>query len=158
MFKVPDLRNKILFSLLMLALYRLGSHVPVPGIDLLAVKELQEGAKNGGVLSLLQLVSLRPATHFAVLALRSMPYITSSITMQVLTGRLPDVERWRQQGGVRQAKLPQGARSLTIAAALGQAFALSCLLHNRGGGFGRVLMAPGVENFGGEADFTLARV
>src|SRR5437899_7660290 len=89
MFRVPDLRNKILFSLLMLALYRLGSHIPVPGIDLSAVKQLQEAAKQGGVLSFLQLFSGGALTQFAVFALGIMPYITSEFIlhscMQVIT-------------------------------------------------------------------------
>ena len=89
MFKVPDLRNKIMFTLLMLALYRFGSHVPVPGIDLGQVKQLQEEAKSGGVLSFLQLFSGGALTQFAVFALGIMPYITSSIIMQILTVVIP---------------------------------------------------------------------
>ena len=66
MFKVPDLRTKILFTLGMLALYRFGSFVPVPGIDLDAVKLLREEAESGGVLGFLQLFSGGGLTNFAV--------------------------------------------------------------------------------------------
>src|SRR5205814_8931079 len=97
MFKVPDLRNKIVFSLMMLALYRLGSHVPVPGIDLSAVKPLQDEGKNGGVLRFLQLFSGGALTQFAVVALGIMPYITRSIIMQLLTAVIPTLEPWHQQ-------------------------------------------------------------
>src|SRR5688572_29525700 len=125
MFKVPDLRNKILFTLMMLAIYRLGSHVPVPGIDLGAIKQLQKEAEEGGVLSFLQLFSGGALTQFAVFALGIMPYITSSIIMQILTVVIPKLEQWQQQGAVGQRKITQWTRYLTIAIALVQAFGLT---------------------------------
>src|SRR3954464_11578587 len=158
MFRVPDLRNKILFTLLMLALYRFGSHVPVPGIDLSAVKQLQEAAKQGGVLSFLQLFSGGALTQFAVFALGIMPYITSSIIMQILTVVIPKLEQWQEQGAVGQRQITQGTRSLTIASALVQSFGLSYLFHNGGGGFGRVRNTTGIDLFGGDANFTLPRI
>ncbi len=158
MFKVPDLRNKIVFSLLMLALYRLGSHVPVPGIDLGQVKQLQEQAKQGGVLSFLQLFSGGALTQFAVFALGIMPYITSSIIMQILTVVIPKLEQWQQQGAVGQRKITQWTRYLTIAIALVQSFGLSYLFHNGGGGFGRVSNTTGLDLFGGNQNFTLPRI
>jgi preprotein translocase subunit SecY len=158
MFRVPDLRNKILFTLLMLAIYRLGSHVPVPGIDLSAVKALQEEAKNGGVLSFLQLFSGGALTQFAVFALGIMPYITSSIIMQILTVVIPKLEQWQQQGAVGQRKITQWTRYLTIAIALVQSFGLSYLFHNGGGGFGRVNNTTGLDLFGGDQNFNLPRI
>jgi preprotein translocase subunit SecY len=158
MFRVPDLRNKILFTLLMLAIYRLGSHVPVPGIDLSAVKALQEEAKNGGVLSFLQLFSGGALTQFAVFALGIMPYITSSIIMQILTVVIPKLEQWQQQGAVGQRKITQWTRYLTIAIALVQSFGLSYLFHNGGGGFGRVRNTTGIDLFGGNQNFNLPRI
>jgi len=158
MFKVPDLRNKILFTLMMLAIYRLGSHVPVPGIDLSAVKQLQEQAKNGGVLSFLQLFSGGALTQFAVFALGIMPYITSSIIMQILTVVIPKLEQWQQQGAVGQRKITQWTRYLTIAIALVQSFGLSYLFHNGGGGFGRVQNTTGIDLFGGDQNFNLPRI
>ncbi|HEX4819003.1 MAG TPA: preprotein translocase subunit SecY [Acidimicrobiales bacterium] len=158
MFRVPDLRNKILFSLLMLALYRFGSHVPVPGIDLSAVKQLQEAAKQGGVLSFLQLFSGGALTQFAVFALGIMPYITSSIIMQILTVVIPKLEQWQEQGAVGQRKITQWTRYLTIAIALVQSFGLAYLFHNGGGGFGRVQNTTGIDLFGGNQNFTLPRI
>ena len=158
MFRVPDLRNKILFTLLMLAIYRLGSHVPVPGIDLAAVKQLQEEAKNGGVLSFLQLFSGGALTQFAVFALGIMPYITSSIIMQILTVVIPKLEQWQQQGAVGQRKITQWTRYLTIAIALVQSFGLSYLFHNGGGGFGSVQNTTGVDLFGGPQNFNMPRI
>src|SRR3954454_8296372 len=158
MFRVPDLRNKILFSLLMLALYRLGCHIPVPGIDLAAIKQLQDEAKQGGVLSFLQLFSGGALTQFAVFALGIMPYITSSIIMQILTVVIPKLEQWQQQGAVGQRKITQWTRYLTIAIALVQSFGLSYLFHNGGGGFGRVRNTSGLDLFGGAQNFNLPRI
>ncbi|MEY2589379.1 MAG: preprotein translocase subunit SecY [Acidimicrobiaceae bacterium] len=157
-FKVPDLRNKVLFTLLMLALYRLGSHVPVPGIDLGAVKQLQDEAKNGGVLSFLQLFSGGALTQFAVFALGIMPYITSSIIMQILSVVIPKLEQWQQQGAVGQRKITQWTRYLTIGIALVQSAGLSYLFHNGGGGFGRVQNTTGLDLFGGASNYNFGRV
>src|SRR5204863_5267024 len=134
MFKVPDLRNKILFSLLMLAIYRLGSHIPVPGIYLSAVKQLQDEAKQGGVLSFLQLFSGGALTQFAIFALGIMPYITASIIMQILTVVIPKLEEWQQMGAVGQRKITQWTRYLAVTIALLQATGLAFLFHNGGGG------------------------
>src|SRR3954468_14832089 len=158
MFRVPDLRNKILFTLMMLAVYRLGSHVPVPGIGLSAVKQLQDEAKNGGVLSFLQLFSGGALTQFAVFALGIMPYITSSIIMQILSVVIPKLEQWQQQGAVGQRKITQWTRYLTIGIALVQSAGLSYLFHNGGGGFGRVQNSTGLDLFGGEANYNFLRV
>ena len=157
-FKIPDLRNKVLFSLLMLAVYRLGSHVPVPGIDLSAIKQLDEQAKNGGVLSFLQLFSGGALTNFAVFALGIMPYITSSIIMQILTVVIPKLEQWQQQGAVGQRKITQWTRYLTIVIALVQSTGLAFLFHNGGGGFGRLQNQTNLDLFGGDANFTLPRI
>src|SRR5262245_767401 len=105
MFKVPDLRNKILFTLMMIVIYRLGSFIPAPGIDLEAVEALQAQAKQGGVLAFLQLFSGGALTQFAVFALGIMPYITASIIMQVLAVVIPRLEQWQQQGAVGQRKI-----------------------------------------------------
>jgi preprotein translocase subunit SecY len=157
-FKIPDLRNKILFTLMMMALYRFGSHIPVPGIDLGAVKQLDEQAKNGGVLSFLQLFSGGALTNFAVFALGIMPYITSSIIMQILTVVIPKLEQWQKQGAVGQRKITQWTRYLTIAIALVQSTGLAFLFHNGGGGFGQVQNSTSIDLFGGAANFNLARI
>jgi len=158
MFKVPDLRNKILFTLFIMLLYRFGSHIPVPGIDVSQVKQLREQAKQGGVLSFLQLFSGGALTEFAIFALSIMPYITSSIIMQILTVVIPKLEQWQQQGAVGQRKITQWTRYLTIVISLVQSTALAFLFHNGGGGFGRVRNDTGLDLFGGDANFTPARV
>jgi preprotein translocase subunit SecY len=94
-FRVPDLRNKVLFTILMIAIYRFGAFVPAPGIDLDAVKTLRDEAENGGVLGFLQLFSGGALTQVAVFSLGIMPYITSSIIMQILTVVIPKLEEWQ---------------------------------------------------------------
>jgi preprotein translocase subunit SecY len=151
-FKVPDLRNKILFTLAMLALYRFGSHIPTPGVDYQAVKQLEHQAAQGGVLGFLSFFSGGALTRFAIFGLGIMPYITSSIIMQVLTVVIPKLEQWQEQGAVGQKKITQWTRYLTVVLAIIQATGLAFLFHNNGGGlFGnaKIDLIP---------DFTVPRV
>jgi preprotein translocase subunit SecY len=135
MFRVADLRNKIVFTLAIIALYRFGSFVPAPGIDVDAVDQLRRQAQDsGGVLAYLQLFSGQGLTNFAVFALGIMPYITSSIIMQILTVVIPKLEEWQQQGAIGQRKITQWTRYLTISIAVLQSTALAFLFHNGGGG------------------------
>src|SRR4051795_6957237 len=135
MFKVPDLRNKIFFTLFIIAVYRLGANIPVPGIDFAAVHRLEAEAQRGGVLGFLNLFSGGALTHFAVFGLGIMPYITAEIIIQLLGVVIPKFEEWREQGAVGQRKLTQTARYLTLALALMQSTGLAFVFHNGGGGF-----------------------
>ncbi|MDQ3757584.1 MAG: preprotein translocase subunit SecY [Actinomycetota bacterium] len=135
MFRVPDLRNKILFTLFVIALYRFGSHVPVPGIDFSAVQQLEESARAGGVLGFLNLFSGGALTRFAVFGLGIMPYITASIIVQLLMVVIPKFEEWREQGAVGQKKLTQVTRYMTLALSLMQSTGLAFVFHNGGQGF-----------------------
>src|SRR6187401_2157379 len=139
----------------MILIYRFGAHVPVPGIDVTVLKTIKEQADEGGLLSFLQLFSGGALTQFAVLALGIMPYITSSIIMQIRTVVIPKLEQWQQQGAVGQRKITQWTRYLTIVIALVQSLGLSYLFHNRGGGFGRAQNTTGLDLFGGNQNFTL---
>jgi len=135
MFRVPDLRNKILFTLFVIVLYRFGSHVPVPGIDFTAVQELEDQAQAGGVLGFLNLFSGGALTRFAVFGLGIMPYITASIIVQLLMVVIPKFEEWRDQGAVGQKKLTQVTRYMTLALALMQSTGLAFVFHQGGQGF-----------------------
>ncbi len=152
MFKIPDLRNKIMFTLLVICLYRLGSHVPVPGIDFEAVQRLEDSAKAGGVLGFLNLFSGGALTRFAVFGLGIMPYITSSIIVQLLGVVIPKLEQWRKEGAVGQRKITQATRYLTVALAIMQSTGLAFAFHNG---------APGLD-VGADIDliptFTVPRV
>ncbi len=133
-FKVEDLRNKILFTLIIIALYRFGSHVPTPGVDFAAVQQLEQQASEGGVLGFLSFFSGGALTRLAVFGLGIMPYITASIIMQVLAVVIPKLEQWQQQGAVGQKKITQWTRYLTVALAVLQSTGLAFLFHNGGGG------------------------
>src|ERR671933_2650250 len=130
MFKIPDLRNKILFTLLVIGLYRLGSNVTVPGIDFNAVQDLQRQAERGGVLGFLNLFSGGALTQMAVFALGIMPYITSSIIMQLLAVVIPRIEEWQKQGEIGYRKITQWTRYMTIVLALIQSTGLVFLFHD----------------------------
>jgi preprotein translocase subunit SecY len=157
MFRVADLRNKILFTLAIIAIYRFGSYVPAPGIDLDAVESLKRQAEeSGGILGYLQLFSGAGLTNFAVFALGVMPYITSSIIMQILTVVIPKLEEWQQQGAIGQRKITQWTRYLTMAIAILQSTALAFLFHNGGGGLlGGASNPTGIDVL---PDFTAPRV
>ncbi|MGN6694044.1 MAG: preprotein translocase subunit SecY [Aquihabitans sp.] len=147
-FKIPELRNKLLFTLLMIAIYRLGAHIPVPGIDLGQIKEIQDKANSSGVLNLLQTFSGGASTQFAVFALGIMPYITASIIMQILAVVIPKLEQWQEQGAVGQRKITQWTRYLGVAIALLQATGITYLFHTGGGGFGANVNTTGLDVFG----------
>ncbi len=119
-FRVPDLRKKILFTLAIIALYRVGAHIPVPGVDLDKVKAIVEG---GAALGLLNLFSGGALENFAVFSLGIMPYITASIIMQLLQGVIPALERWSKEGEAGQRKVTQWTRYATLAIALLQSIA-----------------------------------
>ena len=133
-FLIADLRQKILFTLFIIAAYRLGSQVPVPGIDFDAVVSLREQASSsGGVLALLNLFSGGALTRFAIFALGIMPYITASIIIQILTVAIPRFEQLQQQGAVGQRKLTQYTRYLTLGIAFVQATGIT-FIFGRGQG------------------------
>ncbi len=137
MFRVEDLRNKILFTLSMLVLYRIGTHIPAPGIDIDAIQVLRDRTdETGGALAFLRLFSGGALTQFAIFALGILPYITASIIMQILGVVIPRVEQWQQMGAVGQRKITQTTRYMTVAIALLQSTAFAFLFHNGGGGFG----------------------
>ena len=149
--KIPELRNKLLFTLFMVAVYRFGSHVPVPGIDLGSIRDLEARAEEGGVLSFLQAFSGGAITQFAVFALGIMPYITASIIMQILAVVIPKLEQWQEQGAVGQRKITQWTRYVGVAIAFLQGTGITYLFHTGGqGAFGGGL---GVDLFAGSYNF-----
>jgi len=134
MFRVPDLRNKILFTLLIVGVYRFGAHLPVPYVDFGAIKDLKESADNSGVVGFLDLFSGGAITNVAVFFLGIMPYITASIIMQLLGVVIPKLEQWQQEGQIGQKKITQWTRYLTIALALVQSTGFVFALHQGRGG------------------------
>jgi preprotein translocase subunit SecY len=127
-FKVPDLRKKILFTLFIIAIYRFGAHVPTPGIDVQAAQRFAAGAQ-GGIFSFINLFSGGALTQMAIFALGIMPYITSSIIMQLLTVVIPKLEQWQKEGETGYKKITQWTRYLTVMLALLQSTGLAFLFH-----------------------------
>jgi preprotein translocase subunit SecY len=140
-FKVPDLRKKILFTLAIIAIYRFGCHVPVPVVD---TTQLQAAvnAGGGGFLSFIDLFSGGALTRVAVFALGIMPYITSSIIMQLLTVVIPKLEQWQKQGEIGIKTINQATRYVTIALALLQSTGLVFLFHSQSSALNGVDIFP----------------
>ena len=137
MFRVADLRNKIFFTFLIIFIFRLGSHIPVPYVDFKAVQALRSGAQNsanGGVLGLLDVFSGGALTAVSVFFLGIMPYITASIIMQLLGVVIPKLEEWQNEGQTGQKKITQWTRYLTVALALMQSTAFVFVLKSGNGG------------------------
>src|SRR6202165_1547404 len=135
MFRVADLRNKILFTLFIIFVFRMGSHIPVPYVDFEAVQERQSQSKGAaGLLGLFNLFSGGALTAVSVFFLGIMPYITASIIMQLLGVVIPKLEEWQNEGQTGQKKVTQWTRYLTVALALMQSTALVFVLKSGKGG------------------------
>jgi len=115
-FRVPELRNKILFTLGILALYRLGAYIPVPGIPFRAFAD--SFTEQGVGMVMLDLFTGGALSNFSVFALGIMPYITASIIMQLMQGVIPAVGRWNREGEAGRRRVTQVTRYLTLGLAL----------------------------------------
>lgn len=110
-FRIPELRRKLIFTLAMIALYRFGAYLPVPGID---PKKVLAMIQQNSALGLLGLFSGGAMENFAVFSLGIMPYITASIVMQLLQGVIPKVEQWAKEGEAGRQKITQITRYMTL--------------------------------------------
>ena len=126
-FRTPDLRKKLLFTLAMIGIYRLGATVPSPGVSYANVQKCITSANTNSVLNLLNLFSGGALLQLSVFALGIMPYITSSIILQLLTVVIPRLETLRKEGQSGQAKITQYTRYLTLGLAILQASAFVAL-------------------------------
>ncbi len=145
-FKVEDLRKKVFFTLLMIAVYRLGTAIRVPGVDAGAVAQLRESSKTQGALGFLNLFSGGAFSSFSIFALGIMPYITASIIMQVLNVVIPKLQEWQEMGAVGQRKITQWTRYVAIGIAVLQGAGLTFIFgQGRGSAFfGAAATAPDV--------------
>ena len=134
-FRVPDLRNKVLFTLAMIGLYQLGANVPVPGVSWTQVQTLQSKAGASGALGFLNLFSGGALTKIAVFGLGIMPYITASIVMQLLQTVVPKLTQWREEGSTGEKKITQTTRYLTIVLAVLQSTGLVYAFHGHDSAF-----------------------
>ena len=145
-FKVADLRMKILFTMGVVLVYRFGTSIRVPGVDGQAIKQLHSAAKTQGALGFLNLFSGGAFSSFSIFALGIMPYITASIIMQVLGVVIPKLEEWQQMGAVGQRKITQATRYVAIAIATLQGAGLTFIFGQGKGSafFGAANKAPDV--------------
>ena len=135
-FRTPDLRRKILFSMAIMALFRLGSVIPTPGVSYQAVQDCIDQSKtSSGLYSLINLFSGGALLQLSIFALGIMPYITASIIVQLLTVVIPRFEQLKKEGQSGQNKLTQYTRYLTIALAILQSTGIVALA-DRGQLFG----------------------
>lgn len=146
-FKTPDLRKKIFFTLAIMALFRLGSFVPAPGIDYSLVQQCQANAdQNNAFLGLANLFSGGGLLQLSIFAMGIMPYITAAIIVQLLTVVIPRFEQLKKEGQSGQAKMTQYTRYLTIGLAVLQSSTLITFARNPetlfGAGCGRVTFDP----------------
>jgi preprotein translocase subunit SecY len=119
-FTIPDIRRKLAFTAAMLALYRLGAYIPAPGVDIEAVKEIEQNFSGSNILGFLNLFSGGSLQRLSLFALGIMPYITASIILQLLTVVVPSLERLQKEGEVGQQKITQYTRYLTVGLAFAQ--------------------------------------
>jgi preprotein translocase subunit SecY len=130
-FIIPDLRRKVLFTLGVLAIYRFGAHIPIPGVNTDALKALLDTRVAGGLLSYLDLFSGGALKNFAIFALGIMPYISASIMMQLLTIMVPTLEQLSKEGEYGRKIIGQYTRYLTFGLSIVQGFGISALIESQ---------------------------
>ncbi|MFA9429620.1 preprotein translocase subunit SecY [Egicoccus sp. AB-alg2] len=129
-FKIPDLRRKLLFTLGIIAIYRLGGWIPVPGVEVDLLRDAVAGAGAGGIVGIINLFAGGALQQMAVFALGIMPYITASIIMQLLAVVIPKLEALQREGEQGRKKITQYTRYITIGLALLQSTTLVTLARN----------------------------
>jgi preprotein translocase subunit SecY len=126
-FRIPDLRKRVLFLFAMLAVYRFGSFVPTPGIDVIRWQDFLT-RQSGGVLGFFDLFAGGNIRRLSVFALGIMPYITASIILQLLTVVVPTLEKLQKEGELGRRKITQWTRYLTVALGIAQSFGIAMSL------------------------------
>ena len=130
-FRTPDLRRKLLFVLGIVVIFRLGSQVPAPGVNVTNVQGCFQTIQNEGLYGLINLFSGGALLQLTIFALGIMPYITASIILQLLVVVIPRLETLKNEGQAGQTKITQYTRYLTLALAILQATGITALARNR---------------------------
>src|SRR5215204_3935633 len=133
-FRVPELRNKVLFTLMMLAIYRIGYHVPIPGVNQAGLAELAEQQAKGGtaagrLASYVSLFSGGSLSQSTIFGLGVMPYISASIIFQLLATVVPSLEKLQKEGETGRRKIQEWTRYATIPLAVLQAVFWMTYMH-----------------------------
>ena len=143
-FRIPDLRKRVLFTLAMLAVYRLGGHLPTPGVNFLKLEDFFN-QNRGSLLGFVDLFSGGNLRRLTIFALGIMPYITSSIILQLMTVAWPYLERLQKEGELGRRKITQYTRYLTILLSILQSLSIAFTLQRQSGPNGSALVYnPGV--------------
>jgi preprotein translocase subunit SecY len=137
--KLGDLRRRIVFLLLALVVYRIGAHIPVPGIDPTALQQLFK-SQSGGILNLFNMFSGGALSRFTVFALGITPYISASIIMQLMAYVVPTLEALKKEGEAGRRKITQYTRYFTLVLALFQSWGIVIALQGSPG----LVLNPGV--------------
>src|SRR3989304_1140841 len=137
--KYGDLKRRLLFMLGALVVFRIGAHIPVPGIDPKVLADLFAGAQ-GGILGMFNMFSGGALSRFTIFALGIMPYISASIIMQLMTAVSPQLEQLRKEGETGRRKITQYTRYGTVALALFQATGISIALESQA----NLVLEPGL--------------
>jgi preprotein translocase subunit SecY len=144
MFRIPDLRRRVLFTLALLAVYRIGAHIPTPGINTDLLQQLFEQGR-GSVLGILDLFSGGNFRRLTIFALGIMPYITASIILQLMTVVWPYLERLQKEGELGRRKITQYTRYLTVVLSAFQSFSIAITLQRQGFENQSLVYHPGVQ-------------
>jgi preprotein translocase subunit SecY len=138
-FKIPDLRRKLLFTLAIIAVYRIGGWIPVPGVEMEIMREAQATGAAAGIVGIINVFAGGALQQMAVFALGIMPYITASIIMQLLAVVIPKLEQLQREGEQGKKKITQYTRYTTVGLALLQSTGLVTLARS-GAAFGTNVM------------------
>src|ERR1700759_2701800 len=141
-FRIPDLRNRLLFTLGMLAVYRLGAHIPTPGVDTKGLESFFD-SQSGSALGLVDLFSGGNLRRLTVFALGIMPYITASIIFQLLTVVYEPLAKLQKEGEIGRRKITQWTRYMTVVLGIVQSFAIALTLSHSSGGGQSYVLNPG---------------
>jgi preprotein translocase subunit SecY len=143
MFRIEDLRNRVLFTLALLAVYRIGAHIPTPGINTTVLEQLFSQSA-GSVLGIFDLFSGGNFRRLTIFALGIMPYITSSIILQLMTVVFPYLERLQKEGELGRRKITQYTRYLTILLSIIQGASIAGTLQTQSSNGNALVYHPGV--------------
>src|ERR1700682_5784935 len=139
MFRIPDLRHRVLFTLALLGVYRIGAHIPTPGINADVLAEMFKQAQ-GSVLGIFDLFSGGSFRKLTIFALGIMPYITASIILQLMQVVFPYLERLQKEGELGRRKITQYTRYLTIVLSIIQSFTIAQTLQHASGPSGQSMV------------------
>jgi preprotein translocase subunit SecY len=142
-FRIPDLRKRVLFTLAMLAVYRLGGHIPTPGINSEAMQQMFQRYGQGNMLGFLDMMGGGNLRRLTIFALGIMPYITASIILQLLTVVYEPLAKLQKEGELGRKKITQWTRYLTVVLSLLQSVGIALMLE-KGAGDQQLVLHPGI--------------